>query len=108
MTQIANVFTYNEQFTPAQVGQGATLVLWTDRHAYTVIAVSASGKTATLQRDKAVHDKSKRGGMGHQNWLVTPDPGGVTIIARLGKKGWRSGGSKVLMGVRDEHYDWSF
>jgi hypothetical protein len=29
-------------------------------------------------------------------------------MVKFGKKGWKSGGDKVLVGVRDEHYDPSF
>lgn len=35
------------------VGRGATHTLWTDSMAHTVVRVSASGKTAWIQRDKA-------------------------------------------------------
>jgi hypothetical protein len=34
------------------VGEGATHTLWTDAKAHTVVRVSASGKTAWIQRDK--------------------------------------------------------
>jgi hypothetical protein len=33
-----------------EAGDGASVQLWTDAHAYTVIKVSPSGKTITLQR----------------------------------------------------------
>lgn len=90
-----------------RVGDGATHVMWTDRHAYTVIEVSASGKTVKVQRDKATRTDG-RGMTDAQSYKYEPDPQGAVRTVRLTKRGWRSNGEAVLMGVRDEYYDYSF
>lgn len=103
-----------------KVGDGATVHGWSDSHAYTVVAVSASGKTVTLQRDSVKLNDGWRpdaipGGFfahvannGSQKWDMTPDPNGAKVKARLTKRGWRSAGSKVSLGVKREFYDYNF
>lgn len=99
------------------VGDGATVVLYTDRHAYTVIKVTA--KTITIQRDKAIADPgwtpdfTPGGFLGHTSndrdraYTYEADPEGGTLVARLTKTGWRTGGRRVLPG-RHEFYDSNF
>ncbi len=50
-----------------QVGMGVTITLWTDAHAFEVIAVSKSGHRATLRQLKAERDP---------NWKRDFTPGG--------------------------------
>jgi hypothetical protein len=100
-------------------GAGATLHFWTDSHAYTVTAVSASGKTVTMQRDKAQLDPAFQpdfhsgGFAGHvansrdQRYTYQPDPAGTVRKARLTKSGWKSSGQRVTPG-RHEFYDHNF
>src|SRR5512146_212575 len=89
-----------------EVGDGATYRLYTDSYACTVIAVSKSGKTITLQRDKATLNPSFKpdfhpgGFAGHvsnqyeQSYTYERDPHGEIKTARLGKFGWRIGGQR--------------
>jgi len=105
-----------------KVGDGATVTLYTDSHACTVIAVSKSGKTITLQRDKATlgadfKPKFTLGGFaGHctnqheQYWTYEPDPNGKIYSARLGKFGWKVGGLRGLRVTRGRHefHDYNF
>jgi len=89
------------------VGMGATNMLWSDRHAYTVIAVSASGKTIKVQRDKAIRVDGN--GMSEsQDYTYETDPTGTIRIVRLTKRGWRAKGSKFTLGMRMEYHDYSF
>jgi hypothetical protein len=102
-----------------KVGDGATLRFVTDAHAYTVTAVSASGKTITMQRDKATRDPSwkpdaRPGGFAahvannyDQRWTYEPDPDGAVRKARLTTRGWMSAGQRVTKG-RHEFYDYNF
>jgi hypothetical protein len=102
-----------------EVGGGATLHYMTDAHAYTVTAVSASGKTVTIQRDKATIDPAWKpdfhpgGFLGHtsndrdQRWTFERDPDGVTRTVRFTKHGWMSNGQRVTPG-RHEFYDHNF
>lgn len=90
-TQLAN---------PYKVGDGATLCGYSDRHAYTVIAVTA--KTVTLQRDKATLLNGMNSGeadaltftpggfAGHtegiQRYRYEANPNGEVIKAHMKKK----------------------
>lgn len=108
------------RFTPPlAAGDGATLRRGTDGHACTVIAASASGRTITLQRDKATRDPAWKpdthpgGFLGHtvnnseQRWTYEPDPDGVTFKARVTRRGWSANGTPVVPG-RHEFYDYNF
>lgn len=103
-----------------QVGDGATERLHTDSHAYTVIRVSPSGKTVTLQRDKVTLDPSFKpdtvvgGFLGHtvnnheQSYTYGSDPEGAVITARFTKHGWRTPGGRRIVHGRHEFYDYNF
>ena len=104
-----------------EIGQGATLCGYTDTKAYTVIAVSESGKTITIQQDKATLDPewkpdfSPGGFAGHcsnqrsQTYTYERNPEGQSIKARLHKDGkYHSQYGKVLVGERREFYDYNF
>lgn len=90
------------------VGMGATELLWSDRHAYTVVEVSPSGKTLKLQRDIAI----RVDGLGMsdgQSYRYEPDPAASLVTVRKCRDGrWKSGGSVFAVGYRSEHYDYSF
>lgn len=90
------------------VGDGATELCWTDRHAFTVIAVSKSGKRVTVQRDIAT--RSDKNGMSDcQSYIFSRDPNGETRELKLSKrKGWTDGSARFSIGTRSEHYDYSF
>jgi hypothetical protein len=104
------------------VGDGATLHYWTDAHAYTVTAVSASGKTITMQQDTAERDPSWKpetipgGFAGHtvnnrdQRWTYKPDPDGRVIQARLTARGWMYGGQRGQRVTKGRHqfHDYNF
>ncbi len=110
MTSIFNVIPIQQEQTPAEVGMGATMLMWTDRHAYTIIEVAKNGKSFVMQQDTA--RRTDNNGMSEcQTWDFTRNPEGAKVTVRMSKKGWRVGGmkgNKVLVGVRDEHFDFSF
>lgn len=90
-----------------EVGMGATELCWTDRHAYTVVAVSPSGKTITLQADTAT--RVDNNGMSEcQNYEFSRDPNGQLVTARLTKKGWACKGRRFSLDSRSEYHDFSF
>lgn len=96
--------------TEPKVGMGATVIMYSDRHACTVIKVSSSKKTFWIQRDD-VKRTDNRGMSEDQDWKCTPNPNGVVYEVRKNKKGiWKTLGSKetVLLGVKEEYYDFSF
>ncbi len=56
-TKKMHLETLFRSFAPIyEVGDGITRLIGSDSHAYTVIAVSKSGKQITVQRDKAILD----------------------------------------------------
>lgn len=111
---------YAEYFRDnAEVGDGATVCLWTDSKAYTIIKRSA--KSLTLRRCKAVLDPEFKpewipGGFGahctnndEQRYFYEEDPDGEVIKAfwSEAKKGFYCHGLHVIAG-RHEFYDYNF
>lgn len=98
-------------WTP-KVGEGVAMQWWSDRHAGTVVAVSPSGKTVTVQRDKATARHTVM--TDAQDWTFERDPDGVTTVFTLRKtgryiaKGASLTGTPRLMAGRSEYYDYSF
>lgn len=104
------------------VGDGVTLCLYSDRHAYTVIAKTA--KTITIQRDKATLDPNFKpqwevgGFAGHctnqdeQKWTYERNPNGEIKKCywseRLGR--YTTGGDQSIRisPGRREFYDYNF
>lgn len=111
---------YNEYFRDnAQVGDGATVCYWTDRHACTI--VKRTPKTLTLRRCKAtLSDDFKPdfvvGGFiahctnnGAQKWEYEEDEDGEIYKAHWSekKKSFFVHGLRVVSG-RHEFYDYNF
>lgn len=92
-----------------EVGTGATQVMFTDRHAFTVVRVSDSGKTVWVQQDKA-RRTDKNGMSESQTYEFTPDKDATVIMLRLTKSGkWHSvTHGNFLVGERHEYHDYSF
>ena len=90
-----------------KVGDGATVLEWTDRTAGTIIYVSPSGKTCRVREDKAT--RTDANGMSEcQTYAYEPNPEGREWTFRLGKRGWTSKGIGLLVGERRQYYDYSF
>lgn len=94
--------------TTPKVGDGATILGWTDRHPATVVWVSENGKTIHLQEDDAKRTDSN--GMSEcQSYLFVPNPKAAVQVARLTPKGWKIvKGSRVRVGSREKYHDFSF
>lgn len=92
------------------VGAGCTVCFYTDRHAATVIDVSATGYKVTVREDKAT--RTDTNGMSEcQNYEYTPDPeGAVHVFFRnsKGTYGSRKGGKRLSVGNRSHYFDYSF
>ena len=94
------------------VGMGATLLLWTDRHAYTVVWVSDNGKRLNACRDRAI--RIDNNGMSDaQNYRYEKNPDSAVECFSLRKNGnWlhvgENRGSVLSLGSRREYYDHSF
>jgi hypothetical protein len=93
-----------------EIGMGATELMWSDRHAYTVVHVSQSGKRIIVQRDRAIRADSN--GMSEsQSYTFVPQPDAPCITLSLRKNGqWKAvgGGSTFAIGYRSEYHDFSF
>lgn len=96
------------------VGMGATVCYYSDRHAGTIITVSKSGKRVTVQEDTATRT-DKNGMSDAQAYSYEPNPNGsVTTFSKRKNGCWvRVGegsrsGTGLVLGTRDEHYDYSF
>ena len=91
-----------------QVGDGATEYCWSDRRVYTVIEVSKNGKKVTLQEDST----KSIGEMYSQQWEITRNPEGCTVVVTLRKDGrWKAMNTNFRVfrfGTRDYYYDYSF
>lgn len=97
--------------TGPQVGMGATEVMWSDRHAYTIQKV-VSPRKVIVTRDRA----TMRDGctIYDQEWDLEPTPleedgsNGITLVRTT--KRWKrlNIDQTFVLGVRREYYDPSF
>jgi len=93
-----------------KTGMGATRTFWSDRKAYTISRVSASGKTFWMKEDKVTRIDNN-GWSDEQEYSYEPDPTSPEIRVGLTRKGWRVGGHRgtiVKVGVRSYFYDFTF
>lgn len=100
----------NSTASELRVGVGATVQLHSDSFACTVIAISPSGKTITLQEDEAT--RTDDNGMSEvQDYTFKPNPNGELYQATLRKDGkfrLMKQRSLVSIGIRRKYYDYSF
>ena len=95
-----------------QVGMGATILMYSDRHAATVVAVK--GKSVFVVEDIAT--RTDKNGMSEtQEYSYAPNPNGPTEEFTLRKNGTyvKAGGSMrtgtiLRIGERDAYHDFSF
>lgn len=115
-------FSNKYMLTPAtaKVGGGATLHLWTDAYACTIIKVTRC--SVTVRRDKATLDPDFKpewiigGFAGHctnqdeQTYTYEPDPNGTEYTIRWSKKynSYGRPGDYRLTAGRHEFYDYNF
>jgi hypothetical protein len=80
----------NTGWPAPEVGMGATQLLWTDRHPYTIIEVSKSGKQFLMRSDKAIRTDDRGYFTESQSYRYEPDPSGHVTLVRLCRDGrWR-------------------
>lgn len=100
-----------------KVGDGATMLGWSDRHAATVVAVryfktgtrkEGQVKEVDVQRDKARRTDTY-GMSDSQTYEYTQDTGASVRTYRVDTKGrFRQGTAGLLVGSRNEYFDHSF
>ena len=92
------------------VGDGATLVMWSDRHACTIIDIRKNGRLIVIQEDTATRT-DKNGRSESQAYTFACNPDGQIYEATLRQDGtFKVKGSQtgVLVGHRSHYYDYSF
>ena len=104
-----------------EVGMGATLLYWSDRHAATIVGYDTTKQIITVQQDYAKRT-DKRGMCESQDYEYTPNPAGAVYNFRWDKKKhqWRQvrfneetarwntiNGVGLQIGYRNEYYDFS-
>lgn len=106
--------------TPPKVGEGATILHWTDRSAYFVNSVSEDGKSVVIERTNPVRiDNNGMSESQQYKFERDSDAKPETIRFRYGKwryeyvddeTGKKTYGSpvKIIFGVMREYYDYSF
>lgn len=97
---------YSRATPEPEIGMGATILCWTDRHAGTIVRVTPT--QVHVQRDKAT--RIDQNGMSEtQGYSYEPNPDAPIEVFRKTKKGYRnSAGNGLLIGRRDAYYDYSF
>lgn len=106
-----------------EVGMGATLLGWTDRHAATIVAVETVGKAliVTVQEDTA-RRTDKNGFSETQTWEFARNPDAFKLHYRRAENGmwarvryndetkrWNKvDGGGLMIGRREHYYDPSF
>lgn len=111
---LINTLMENAHEVTPEVGMGATILLWSDRHAATIVGIERKGKKLLVQRDKAIRT-DKLGMSDAQAYTYERDEDADTEAFTLRKNGkWvREGtgmksGTKLAIGYRSEYYDFSF
>jgi len=97
-----------------ELGMGATILMWTDRIAATVVHVSRSGREIDVREDHAV--RTDDNGMSEsQDYEYSRNPNGRVHTYTLRKNGrWvrqgesMKGGQRLLLGQRRAYHDFSF
>jgi hypothetical protein len=101
--------------TIPSVGMGATVALYSDRWAVTIIEVGywKSGPRANtirfvrVQRDEA-RRTDKNGMSDHQQYTYERNPNGQTMRFALKDGIFRNPSGVLVVGSRSEYYDYSF
>lgn len=102
----------NSQGKTPEVGDGATVLFWTDRHAATIIDVvlfksgpnKGKPRVITVQEDKAIRLDSY-GMSDAQDYRYERDENGTKRTFTAKRDGSFKG---LLIGVRKHYYDYSF
>jgi hypothetical protein len=93
-----------------EVGLGATVVLWSDRKAATILSISPTGHRIVVQYDIAT--RTDQNGMSDsQSYRYERDTDGrIEEFTRRKDGSYRivGGDSRLLVGVRDHYHDYSF
>lgn len=91
------------------VSEGATIVVGSDCYPCTIIKVSKTGRTVTLQNDDYQLVLGSSILSENQQYVYRRNPNGAQHVARLtsrrGRLAWRTAGLPVTVGVRRAYRD---
>jgi hypothetical protein len=100
-----------------EVGMGATILMWSDRHAATIVEVvryktgqrAGEVKGVWIQADTATRTDSN-GMSDAQSYTYAPNADAPRVYARRTAQGGYvlSSGSRLGIGYRENYYDYSF
>ncbi len=95
------------------VGMGATVLMHSDRKAVTIVSVSENGKSLEITRDNAKRiDNNGMCETQEYEYTQRPDGQRTTYTKRKNgswvRKGEPMHGQGLLIGERDEYYDFSY
>lgn len=96
--------------TVPEVGMGGTVVMWSDRHAVTVVEVSRTGHRVTVREDTATRIDGN-GMSDAQTYSYEPNPAGrLSVFSRRKDGSYREvgGSTRLLLGARESYHDYSF
>lgn len=89
-----------------KVGDGATLLQWSDRHAYTVVEIKKNYVLVTRDIAERTDQNFEKG---PQEYAYQSDSDATPVRANLRKDGKYYIGNQVLkIGHRNEYYDYFF
>lgn len=93
-----------------EIEMGATLIMWSDRHAGTIIGVSKTGHRIEWQRDKATRTDGLGMTDAQQYSYERNRHAAVETFTRRkdGSYRIRGGTSRLVLNVRNEYHDYSF
>lgn len=111
---LVNLICGNSKNPTPTVGMGATILMWSDRSPATVVEVSKSGKSVTVQSDD--YRRTDSNGMSEcQSYEYIINPNGSKRTFTLRKNGrWvaegssMSSGERLALGYKERYYDFSF
>ena len=117
MRNLSNILMSNNDTTPTE-GGFATVLRYSDRQVYFVNYVSANGKQATIERARPVRIDSL-GMTDAQQYSYERVPNQPTLEIKFFRGKWRvvytnwegkktSEPIKIIFGIADEHYDYTF
>lgn len=119
MASTNSIIVNNYASAEPKVGGGATIIMFSDRHACTIIFVSGDQKTVIVQEDTAT-PRDKIGPDRDQNYDYSRNPNGRVLAYRWHEKSghWKpldlmtmkkieANGDTLMIGGRDHHYDFN-
>lgn len=113
-----NLIQGNASSPEPQLGMGATLLGYTDRHPATIVSVlrNEKGKVVAVEIQQDNFKRTDSNGMSEmQSYEFWPDPTAPRVIYTLRKNGrfvlrhtGMNDGERLLIGTRQKYHDYSF